>query len=183
MKPGSSNLLWQKYLRHSRFWALGLVLIAIACAKQTPIAQSLQSVASGRDIKALEHNHSIRCVVDRVIGPPSYRFRDIGKPDVIRLSKAQLALVRGIAHYVTSDTLRFAFIGKEFIVYDAVYGPCAGGAPGYWVLNGGCNEYFSPTDDFNTTHGVDSCWGPRRPWIKNDSGSGTQSWSNYDAWR
>jgi len=158
-------------------------LILVSCAKAEPVAQGSPIINSGRVIQALRRDHSVSCVVDGVKGPQTYLYTDVGKSGVMQLSTERLVLLRRIAHYVTSPSLRFGNVGKEFIVFDASYGPCAGGAPGYWVLNGGCNEYFSPTDDFKSTHGVDNCWGPPRPWIKHDSGMGKQSWANYNAWR
>jgi hypothetical protein len=82
--------------------------------------------------------------------------------------------------YVHPSTLRFAFIGGEFIVFDAAQGPCAPYAPGYSVLNGACNEMYSPTDNFKSTAGVPGCAMAPRPWIAHDGGTGTRPWTQYD---
>ena len=120
---------------------------------------------------------------DYDVGPATYLVREIGAAGVPRPSRRELRTIAAIRGYVKSPVLRFAYIGGRFIVYDAVAGPCVASAPGYWVLNGGCNEFYSPTDNFKSTHGVDECWGPPRPWIAHDRGIGKQSWSDYAGWR
>lgn len=120
------------------------------------------------------------CVVDGTSGPPSYGVRDIGKARVPKLTPEQLAMVRKIQVYVHPSTLRFANVGGEFIVFDASRGPCEPDAPGYSVLNGACNEMYSPTDNFDHTRAVPGCWNAPRPWIPHDQGRGTTPWTSYD---
>lgn len=119
----------------------------------------------------------IACYVNGSIGPPSYNARDLGKAHVPVLSSPELKMLRRIMIYVHPTTLRFAHVAGEFIVFDALDGPCSGS--NYFVLNGDCNEFYSPTDDFSGTRAGTGCWNPPRPWIQNDRGSGTWSWSNY----
>ena len=110
------------------------------------------------------------CVVDSLAGPPSYLVRDIGKPGVPELTNEQLVMIRKIRVYVHPSTLRFATVGGTFIVFDASLGPCEPGAPGYSVLNGSCNEMYSPTDNFAGTGAVPGCWNAPRPWMPHDQG-------------
>ncbi len=73
-------------------------------------------------------------------------------------------MVRSIQRYVESDTLRFTYIFApyEFVVYDAIDGPCS--AEQYRVLNGGCGEFYRPGEDPSRTFASDICW-PPRPWF------------------
>lgn len=107
--------------------------------------------------------------------PPSYRVDDLGRAGVPRPNRKDLEMVRKIRRYVHSSTLRFAYLAKNekwFIVYDAVWGPCTGNAPGYFVLNGGCNEFYMPSGQSDITIGVPECFSPPRPWIPHDRGNG-----------
>ena len=56
-----------------------------------------------------------------------------------------------------SATLRFAYVGGEFIVYDAFNGPCSREIP-YRVINGQCNETYSPLDRPNHTVAGGGCF-------------------------
>jgi hypothetical protein len=86
--------------------------------------------------------------------PVSYRASDLGKRGVPVLDKRSGAELRRIEHEHRSRTLRFAYLflpGKraatrgEFIIFDAVDGPCA--AALYRVLNGRDNEFYNPSEN------------------------------------
>lgn len=117
------------------------------------------------------------CYVNGKIGPASYDVRDLGKGGTPAVKTADVRMLHRIMVYVHPKTLRFAYIAGEFIVFDATNGPCSG--MNYFVLNGDCNEFYSPTDDFDGTRPGTGCWNPPRPWILHDQGSGTWSWSTY----
>jgi len=115
----------------------------------------------------------ISCKVDGQLGPPSYSVRDIGKFGVPPLTKPQLATLKSITHYYNPPTLRFAFVGREYVVFNPKFGLCWRGVPGYRVLNGGCNAYYAVTDRFDGTVAVPDCWGAPRPWVSADPGRGS----------
>ena len=102
-------------------------------------------------------------------GPRNYAVSEIGKRGVPALKKNQLKMLSSIRKYVRSSTLRFTFIDDDLVVFDAVDGPCFdGGAPGYPVLNGACDEYYQPGEDPRKTVPAPGCIGPPRPWIASD---------------
>jgi hypothetical protein len=107
--------------------------------------------------------------------PPSYLAADIGKAGVPTPKARDLRMVRRIQRYVHSKTLRFAYAAGEFIVYDATDGPCTGSAPGYFVLNGACNESYMPSSESDSTIAVPGCLEAPRPWIPHDRGQGTSA--------
>lgn len=103
---------------------------------------------------------------------PSYLVRDLGKPGVPGVNVKDIRMLRAIRKYIHASTLRFAYVGGEFIVFDAAQGPCAPFAPGYTVLNGAYNEMYSPTDDFKSTTAVPGYGIPPRPWMKSGTPRG-----------
>jgi hypothetical protein len=150
--------------------------VACGCAKN-----AATSVSGQRDIVVQQQGRAASCVVDGMKGPPSYLVRDAGKSVVPPLTASQRTMLRKIMAYVHPSTLRFAFVGGEFIVFDAQNGPCETGAPGYSVLNSvSCNEMYSPTDNFDHTRAVPECWNAPRPWIPHDVGQGKTPWTKYD---
>ena len=102
--------------------------------------------------------------------PESYRVKDNGQPGFPALKPAESALTRRVVRYTKSDTLRIAWVSQrradaEFIVFDAIYGPCYNGAGGYPVLNGMCNEFYEPGETpYHTLHSPD-CFPSKRPWL------------------
>jgi hypothetical protein len=114
----------------------------------------------------------ISCNVDGQVGPPSYSVRDIGKVGVPHLTKGQLTTLKSIRHFFDPPTLRFAFVAREYAIFNPKFGLCWRGVPGYRVLNGGCNAYYAVTDRFDGTVAVPDCWGPPRPWVPGDPGRG-----------
>jgi hypothetical protein len=120
------------------------------------------------------------CSVDGRKGPTSYLVRDLGRAGTPTLVPTQREMLRRIRIYVHPSTLRIAFIGSEFIVFDAAEGPCYPQAPGYSVLNGDCNEMYSPTDNFEHTGAGTGCWSAPRPWIPHDVGNPkAPPWTTY----
>jgi hypothetical protein len=107
--------------------------------------------------------------------PPSYRAADIGKAGVPTPQARDLQELHVIQRYVHSKTLRFVYTAGEFVVYDATSGPCTGGAPGYVVLNGACNESCMPSSESDSTIAVPGCLDPPRPWIPHDRGQGASA--------
>jgi hypothetical protein len=104
-------------------------------------------------------------------GPRNYSVAEIGRRGVPMLTSSQLKMLSSIRKFVKSTTLRFSFISGDFIVFDAIDGACFdGGAPGYPVLNGACNEYYQPGEDPRKTVPAPGCIGPPRPWISSDKG-------------
>jgi hypothetical protein len=158
-----------------------LLSTSVAACGGTKSESSAGSATSGqRTVVVREDGPATFCVVDGASGPPSFRVRDAGTTGVPKLTAAQRDMLRRIRVYVHPSTLRFAFVGGEFIVFDASRGPCEPNAPGYSVLNGGCNEMYSPTDNFDATRAVPGCWNAPRPWIPHDRGRGTVPWTSYD---
>ena len=111
--------------------------------------------------------------------PVSYRAADLGKAGVPTPKPRDVQMLRSIEHYVHSPTLRFVYSAQKFIVYDAIDGPCTGSAPGYFALNGGCNEFYMPSKQDDYTVAVPGCLSPPRPWIPHDRGQGNPaSWAS-----
>jgi hypothetical protein len=98
-------------------------------------------------------------------GDYSYLVSEIGRPGVPRPSRSEIETVNRIKKYVHSKHLRFEYLGRQFIVYDATHGPCDTGAPAYLVLNApGCNLYYSPTDDFDSPKAIPDPNCTPEPW-------------------
>lgn len=120
--------------------------------------------AGGRNIRTLELDGGIACQADGILGPLTYRAADGGS--VRRLTSSEAAVLARIRRYVPSPTLRFTWLGDKFIVYDAIYGVCNGGL--YWVMNGGCNEFYSATDTWmkSTVPGSPGWRCATPPWVR-----------------
>ncbi len=101
--------------------------------------------------------------------PESYRVRDIGRPGFPALKPVEAALTKRVIRYIKSDTLRIAWVTQrnstEFIIFDAIYGPCYNGSGGYPVLNGRCNEFYDPGENPYHTLPAPSCFPSKRPWL------------------
>jgi hypothetical protein len=97
--------------------------------------------------------------------PQSYLVADLGKPGVPRLNRDESATLARIRRYVTSATLRIAWVDSsnndKLIIFDARDGPCVGYYP---VLNGTCNEIFEPEETPYHTIPTPECLGTPRPW-------------------
>lgn len=99
--------------------------------------------------------------------PQSYPASAVGKPGFPALAPSERSMLRRIQRYVHSKTLRLAWVGNhEFIVFDALDGPCEVSAPGYTVLNGTCNEVYEPGENPYDTHGVPGCFFTPPPWMR-----------------
>lgn len=119
------------------------------------------------------------CTMNGRTSAESYSIADVGKPGVPKLSRSDSNVLHGIEEYIHSATMRFAFVGGRFIVYDAITGVCSPQAPGYFNLAGACNEYYTPPLDITATHAEPDCLFPPRPWIAHDQGQGKWSWRDY----
>ncbi len=103
--------------------------------------------------------------------PQSYRIQDVGKSGFPKLTLQETALVKRVRHFVTSKTLRIAWIDyattpNRFIIFDALDGPCGTSRP-YDVLNGSCNEIYEPGENPYETKAAPDCFPQtKRPWQK-----------------
>jgi len=133
-------------------------------------------------IEPVHVGRGVACFVSNIpggpsTGPASYAISDIGKPGVPRLDARDELVVRRITRYVHAPSLRFAVTPtRGLVVFNAVAGPCSGGAPGYFVLNGYCNEYYQPAEPPFRPHATPGCLLPPRPWIPHDRGIGSPAW-------
>lgn len=146
-----------------------LVCLRAAQAQNLPLgARFVTQRQVGRGIACRINGHQF--------GPLSYSARDVGRKGVPKLSPTDLSELHQIERYVHSPNLRFAFETGTFIVFNAMLGPCYGGAPGYQVLNGAtCKASWAPTDGLGA---LPDCFNPPRPWVKNDGGRGSPNlWS------
>ncbi len=110
-------------------------------------------------------------------GVASYSVRDEGRVGVPPLSSADAQTIRRIERYFSADTLRFADTGTEVVVFNARQGPCG---EDYRVLNGACNEGYSPRDHLTGTVSFPGeCRNMPRPWIPNDPKEGNVPWRTY----
>lgn len=148
------------------FW-LGIASAAcIAGIARPATAQTAPYESAGIEQRS---GKGIACLVNGRLSPPSYSARDALRSGTPALAAAERDMLQKIMRYVHPSTLRIAFLGtaRRMIVFDAVHGPCYGSAPGYFVLNGGCNEFYSPFDGDGS---VPECVAAPRPWIPHDQG-------------
>lgn len=153
--------------RRSLSLLLALAMAACTSAHRPAPTASLGSEPNG----AYRVGAGTACVYAARVGPPSYLVRDIGRTGVPHLGAGDRRMLKAIMRYVHPSTLRFAYIGGRFAVFDAAYGPCYGGQ--YPVLNASsCNDIYTPEDAENeTVAGPGGCWGHPRPWIPHDPGN------------
>jgi hypothetical protein len=124
------------------------------------------------------------CLRDSIAGPPSYPSNLVGEPGFPRLSGQNIAVLRRIMKYIHSGKLRFVFLSNSrdkhrFIVFNASRSRlCDPTVPPFIVLNGACNEYYSPSNVMFATSAAMGCVNPPRPWIQGDRGTGKTSWSS-----
>jgi hypothetical protein len=146
---------------------------AIPCAAQ----YSALPPSGARVVTERAEHGGIACLINgQRYGPMTYSANDAGKRGVPALPVDQLRMLRIIQHFVPSLHLRFASVHSEFIVFNAMKGPCWAGAPGYQVLTAqSCNEGWSPTDGLGA---LPDCSNPPRPWVRGDRGMGSPTtWS------
>lgn len=117
-----------------------------------------------RLVQAQDVGAGVRCLIDGSPGPISYPASAAGKAGVPALKHQEDRILHKIAKRLRSPTVRFSWVGAQFIVFDATDGPCEPYAPGYSVLNMDCSTRYSPTDDFDRLSSVSSCFGTPYPW-------------------
>lgn len=89
-------------------------------------------------------------------------MRDANRPGTPALTPRELVQVRIVKTRHPSRYLRFAVLNvpqlggtfRNFVIFDAIYGPCYDGAPGYEVLNDGRRDYYEPGENPYNTHAV-----------------------------
>jgi hypothetical protein len=114
----------------------------------------------------------------RAWGVPSYALADLTKSGTPMVSGGDLQITAAIANFDHSKSLRVAMIGSSLVVFDATAGACFGGSPGYWALNGSCNDFYSPVDGEHPMPGP--CYNTRRPWMPADDANGNVPWQHYN---
>ena len=171
------NQIGRFYFRRFNVVAFALAfIITSACNVHAQIQQSEKinksQARTGPNIVQIHTKAGITCNVDGILGPSSYSVRDLGQIGIPKMNTQDIQVLRQIRRYFDPPTLRFAYVGDRFTVFNAKFGPCWSGAPGYFVLNGKCNEVYAVVDRFESTSSVTDCWNAPRPWITNDRGSG-----------
>jgi hypothetical protein len=104
--------------------------------------------------------------VDGRIATTLYRLDAVGKDGVPNLSKEEreaATVVRNSTHF---RDLRFAYVGpqKRFILFRSTGIVCRRELMAYEVLNGRCDEYWSPSDEADRIVLAAACNGAERPW-------------------
>jgi hypothetical protein len=90
--------------------------------------------------------------------------------------------VASITLYFHPSTLRFAIVGqghldvRDLYVFDPYPSPLCG-VQGFFSLTGSCYEYFLPGDPIDLTATAPDCDNRKRPWIPDDRGTRSGSWS------
>lgn len=102
--------------------------------------------------------------------PESFLISDVGKPGFPMLRPSERRIIIRIRDFAESSFLRIAWVDNastpnNFVVFDAIDGPCEVSAPGYGVLNGECAEFYEPGENPYRTHAVPSCYPTKRPWM------------------
>lgn len=129
-------------------------------------------------IGVLRAGEGFSCEIDGVVGEAIYRVADVGHPRVPRLRPRDVRQLRAILRYVQPTSLRFTYVGDEFVLFNAPLTEsdiCGADTPPFAVWNGSCNEYYNPL--LGVTEAVMTCGHPPRPWVKNDRGNGNGSWA------
>ena len=148
-------------------------LLAAACSSGGRSASSDSRVTPEPGNPVAVGRYGIGCRTyqkPNIVGPPSYRANDVGRPGVPPLSQSQRRMLHSIQRYVHSRTLRFAFLDNSFspfVIFDAEFGPCTGFAPGYWVMNStSVNTYYEPGEAPGDVHAVPGEAAPTAgPWM------------------
>ena len=68
------------------------------------------------------------------------------------LRPSERRIIIRIRHFAKSSFLRIAWddnasTPNNFVVFDAIDGPCEVSRPGYGVLNDGCAEFYEPGEN------------------------------------
>lgn len=119
--------------------------------------------------------HGIRCSDPErpgKYGPTIYPAAILERADTrVLLRDDERREIRMIRRYIGENyaLLHFTHLENRLIVFVSHSGDCFGGAPGYAVLNGYCNEYYEPGEMPNNTHPTPDCLAPRRPWYPKDA--------------
>jgi hypothetical protein len=182
----SVQRFWRSDLKFlTRTAAIVVFLLCCACSGKTPPTSCPTQTC--RVIRVASVGRGQACQVNGITGPPSYLANNIGH--VAMRNATDRRTLDKIQRFVHPTTLRFAYVGGEFIVFDAVAGPCEGGAPGYPLLNQGCSDYYAPTDfespdaegaKAGITGAPGGCRLAPRPWMPGDGGDPkAPSWSKY----
>ena len=147
-------------------WAMTFLLAGCSAPQHRTVVSRSTLVAEPAPGRPVRIASGVACSYQGRVGPPSYRVRDVGKKGVPTLRPADATMLENIIHYVHSSTLRFAYVGGEFAVFDADDGPCFAGQ--YAVLSTrDCNMLYVPSDGYNEIfEGPGGCVGTPRPWIK-----------------
>lgn len=163
---------------------LAVACVGLGCANGTASRVPARYIVAPRTlgnhrIGVLRLGQGFACEFDRTVAPASYLISDIGRPGVPKLRPRDLAAIDAIQKHVRISTLRFSYVGSEFVVFNAplpVTSVCSPETPPFAVWTGACNEYYNPL--LGVTEAVMDCGHPPRPWIKGDSGHGSGSWAN-----
>jgi hypothetical protein len=104
--------------------------------------------------------------VDGKVATTLYRLDAAGRNGVPSLSKEErdaAAIVQNGTHF---RDLRFAYVGpqKRFILFHSTGIVCRRELMAYEVLNGRCDEYWSPSDEADRIVVAPACNGAERPW-------------------
>jgi hypothetical protein len=126
-------------------------------------------------VGTVEEGLGMSCSFDGKVGPLSYPVTAVGKHGVPPLEPEDARMLAALMKYVHPTTLRFTYLGKEFVVFDSSPDSLCDGRPQI-DLTGSCNEYYEPLNLYDAT-AANSCINPPRPWIKDDKGAATATWS------
>jgi hypothetical protein len=152
-----------RFLSNRRpFVVCAIAAMLAAChATSHATSEAVTIVPSGNHSGVYEVRRGVAsvCNVYGTLGPPSYLVSDMGKPGAPVPDSSDVTTLHKMLRYVHSATLRYAFLGNEFIVYDAVNGPYSMEVP-YAVLNErSCNAMYAPVDRPDALSASTGCWG------------------------
>ncbi len=110
---------------------------------------------------------AVRCrSVDGKIESTLYRVDALGKPGVPALAAPERSALQTILAATHYRDLRFAYVGPthRFVLFRSTGIVCRRELMAYEVLNGRCDEFWSPSDEADKIVRAPSCSGPNRPW-------------------
>jgi hypothetical protein len=153
--------------RSARLGSLFAASLALAFASTPAFADAPMKRFTIPDTDPNAGKAAVTCrSVDGKIATTLYRLDAAGKDGVPNLSPEERQAASIVQKGTHARDLRFAYVGpqKRFILFRATGIVCRRELMAYEVLNGRCDEYWSPSDDADRIVVAPACNGPERSW-------------------
>jgi hypothetical protein len=143
------------------------VAFATAVLSASPVSADGMKRFTIANVDPNETAPAVKCrSIDGKIESTLYRVDDLGKPGVPGLTPAERSAVAEIRKDTNFTDLRFTYVGPDhrFILFRSTGIICRRELMAYEVLNGRCDEYWSPSDEADKVVRAPACNGAPRPW-------------------